>query len=111
MHSHPQSLQHQLQRPLSPAPCTLPGKQYPWVPCPGQSSLLEGWSGRRELQPAPCNASLPSQPGSCSPAPHHLAAQAWKLSPRVAKQLSATDPLARALPLPDVLPLSKEFIV
>lgn len=57
-------------------PYALPSK-----PSPGQSSLLEGWSWRGDLQPVPHDASLPSQPDSYSPAPHYLEAQAPKLSP------------------------------
>lgn len=92
----------------APRPCPLPGKQHPG--CPGQgSSLLEGWSGRGSCSQHP--AVPPAQPAwLLRPRSPHLAAQAWKLSRRVAKQLSARDPLARALLLPGVLPLSKEFI-
>lgn len=56
---------------------------------------------------------LPTQPAapSCSPTPPHHTTQAQKLSHRFAKQLSASDPLAKALTHPSVLPLSKEFIL
>lgn len=109
MHSHLQGSQHLLQQLLSPVPLSPVRQATPLGALP-RVEQLGGLVREGEPQPALHGASLPSQPGSCGPTPASLATQAQKLSRRVAKQLSARDPLAWALLLRSILPLSKEFI-
>lgn len=109
MHSHLQGSQHLLRQLLSPVPLS-PARQATPLGALPRVEQLGGLVREGEQQPAPHGASLPSQPGSCGPAPPSLTTQAQKLSHRVAKQLSARDPLAQALLLHSILPLSKEFI-
>lgn len=110
MHSHLQGSQQLLQQLLSPVPLSPARQATPSGTLPRAEQLVGGLVREGEPQPVPYSASLASQPGSCGPAPPSLATQAQKLSRRFAKHLSDRDPLARALLLPSILPLSKEFI-